>query len=134
MRIESCQALFLDLQVTSFYSDPFVHYACSDLTDQQHIQSLLEQDFADPWGLDEDGRLHVRLNVLLWKELQYAFPECMVAIENVEDYVRKAEKEMFNNTRPGATWFEEYVRLNTYGPLLCFSYSLQYSKSHNWIP
>ena len=33
-----------------------------------------------------------------------------MAIENVEDYVRKTEKEMFNNTGPGATWFEEYVR------------------------
>ena len=64
----------------------------------------------DPWGVDEEGRLHVRLNVRHWyAELRYLFPECHVVIESVEDYVRKGEREIFNNTRLGAGWFEEYV-------------------------
>lgn len=98
-----------------------LNYVCSELTDQQHIQTLLEQDIADPWGLDKDGRLHIRLSVQQWIELQYMFPECVVAIDNVEDYVRKAEKEMFNNTRPGAGWFEEYVSSSTYNCALAKS-------------
>ena len=84
---------------------------CSDLTGKQRLQTLLEQDFVDPWGVDEEKRLHVRLNVQQWSKLQYMFPECRVAIHNVEEYVRKGEREMFNNTRLGAGWFEEYVSI-----------------------
>ena len=73
------------------------------LFSKQRLQTLLEQDLVDPWGVDEEGRLHVRLNVQRWSKLQYMFPECRVAIHNVEEYVRKGEREMFNNTRLGAT-------------------------------
>ena len=65
----------------------------------------------DPWGLDEEKRLHVRLSDQLWSELQSTLPECSVVIDNVEEYVLAAEKQMFNESRPGAGWFEEYVRL-----------------------
>lgn len=85
--------------------------SCSDLTDKHHIQTLLEHELVDPWGLDGERRLHVRLGDQLWSELQHTFPECSVAIENVEEYVQKAEEEMFNTTRLGAAdWFDEYVR------------------------
>ena len=85
--------------------------SCSDPTDRQHIHTLLEEDFVDPWGQDKDGRLHFRLSVQLWAKLQDKFPECTVAIENVEEYVRAVEREMFNSTRLGADWFEAYVSL-----------------------
>ena len=48
--------------------------------------------------MDEDGRLQVRLGVQLWSELQYTLTECSVIIDNVEEYVVKAEKEMFGQT------------------------------------
>ena len=72
--------------------------------------TVLERDLVDLWGFDEEKRLHLRLGVQLWSELQSTLPECSVVIENVEEYVSKAEKEMFNNSRPEAEWFEEYVR------------------------
>ena len=77
----------------------------SELTDK--FKQLLEKEFVDPWGVDEDGRLHVRLGAQLWSELQYTLPECSMVIDNVEEYVVKTEKEM---SQIGADWFENYVR------------------------
>ena len=63
----------------------------------------------DPWGIDKEKRLHVRLGAQLWSELQSTLPECSVVIEDVEEYVLKAEKDMFSKIRPGSSWFEAYV-------------------------
>ena len=84
---------------------------CSELTDnfKQRLQTLQEQDFVDPWGFDEEKRLHVRISVQRWSALERLLSECSVAIENVEEYVQRGEKEAFNTSRPGASWFEEYV-------------------------
>ena len=86
----------------------------SELTDNflENLANLQERDFVDPWGLDEERRLHVRLGAQRWSELQSSLPECSVAIDNVEKYVLEAEKEMFNKSRVGAGWFQEYVRFN----------------------
>ena len=64
----------------------------------------------DLWGFDEEKRLHLRLGVQLWSELQSTLPECSVVIENVEEYVSKAEKETFDKSNPAPSWFEAYVR------------------------
>ena len=70
----------------------------------------MNEDFVDPWGLDKEGRLHVRLGRQLWTELQSTLPECSLVIDNLEEYVMEAEKVMFNNkSRLGADWFEAYV-------------------------
>ena len=62
--------------------------------------------------MDEERRLHVRLSAQQWSKLQYMFPECRVTIYDVEEYVREGEREMLNNTRLGAGWFEEYVSMH----------------------
>jgi hypothetical protein len=93
---------------TARYDDQIV-VKC-ELTER--LGTVLERDLVDLWGFDEEKRLHLRLGVQLWSELQSTLPECSVVIENVEEYVEeyvsKAEKEMFNNSRPEAEWFEEY--------------------------
>ena len=86
---------------------------CSDFNNKRRLQTLLEQDFVDPWGVDQERRLHVRLSGQQWSKLQYVFPECRVTIDDVEEYVRMGEREMLNNTRLGAGWFEEYVSICT---------------------
>ena len=62
-----------------------------DFANKHRVQALLRKGFVDPWGRDKDGRLHFRLSVVLWTEEQDEFPECTVAIENVEEYVQKME-------------------------------------------
>ena len=63
----------------------------------------------DPWGIDKKGRIHVRLSDQLWSELQSSLPECSVVIDNVEEYVSAAEKEIFSKSNPETSWFEAYV-------------------------
>ena len=52
----------------------------------------------DPWGFDNEGRVHVRLSDQLWSELQSTLPECSVVIENVEEYVLAAEMQMISKS------------------------------------
>ena len=72
---------------------------------------LQELSSVEPWGLDEERRLHIRLTAQLWSELHYMLPECSVVIDNVEEFVQKVEMEMFNTARLGteSDWFESYV-------------------------
>ena len=102
---------------------PFGLYIRSTRTEgfKQRLQMLQELDSVDPWGLDDERRLHIRLSAQLWSELHYMLPECSVAIQNVEEFVQKGEKEMFNNTRLGADWFESYVS------------KMAYSWHNNWL-
>ena len=85
---------------------------CSELKEsfKERLGTLLEKDFVDPWGFDEEKRLHIRLSVQLWSELQSTLPECSVVIENVENYVSEVEKENFDKSNPEPSWFEAYVR------------------------
>ena len=65
----------------------------SELTESFNVrlEGLLNEDFIDPWGLDKEGRLHVRLGRQLWTELQSTLPECSLVIDNLEDHVLAAE-------------------------------------------
>ena len=85
---------------------------CSELKESftERLGTLLEKDFVDLWGVDEEKRLHIRLGNQLWSELQSTLPECSVVIENVEEYVSKAEKKPFDKSNPEPSWFEAYVR------------------------
>ena len=91
------------------------------------MQALLRKGFVDPWGRDKDGRLHFRVSVDLWEEERDEFPECTVAIENVEEYVQKMELDMRQKreSTKGLTWFEEYVSQATgqqqSGTAVCYS-------------
>ena len=84
---------------------------CSDITNKHNLQALLEDYLVDPWGLDGDRKFNIRLSVELWAQLQDKFPECTVAIENVEEYVQKMESDMRlkRESTKGLKWFEEYV-------------------------
>ena len=67
--------------------------------------------------MDREGRLHVRLSDRLWSELQSILPECSVAIDDVEDHVKKGEMAMTESV--GTGWFEKYVcKLRTNGARL----------------
>ena len=85
---------------------------CSELKESftERLGTLLEKDFVDLWGFDKEKRLHIRLGNQLWSELQSTLPECSVVIENVEEYVSKAEKKPFDKSNPEPSWFEAYVR------------------------
>ena len=68
---------------------------------------LPSEGLADPWGV-RNGQVDYRVNARRWQKLKDAFPDCKVVIDNVETFVQKAEKEMFNVT-VSAMWFEAYV-------------------------
>ena len=86
-----------------------INCAYSDISRKGHIQLLLDEDMVDPWGMVADGRMDIRLSRALWKQLRSKFPECVVVIENVETFMKKAEERIFNTSRVVAGWFEEYV-------------------------
>ena len=64
----------------------------------------------DPWGLDGDRKFNIRLSVKLWAQLrmQDKFPECTVAIENVEQKM-ESDMRLKRESTKGLKWFEEYV-------------------------
>ena len=82
---------------------------CSEFVESSYYRALLwdllEFDSVDPWGVDEGGRVHVRLSAQLWSNVQRSLPECSVVIANVENYVTEAEKQMTSKA--------ESVRSNT---------------------
>jgi hypothetical protein len=83
---------------TARYDDQIV-VKC-ELTER--LGTVLERDLVDLWGFDEEKRLHLRLGVQLWSELQSTLPECSVVIENVEEYVEEyvlaAEMQMIGKS------------------------------------
>ncbi|CAI8026890.1 Mast cell carboxypeptidase A [Geodia barretti] len=95
-------------QRTEHYDDQIVVKCELKESFTERLGTLLEKDFVDLWGVDEEKRLHIRLGNQLWSELQSTLPECSVVIENVEEYVSKAEKKPFDKSNPEPSWFEAY--------------------------
>ena len=86
-----------------------IHF--SAMTDKWRMQELLNEDYIDPWGLDKDGKLDVRLTSHLWSQLQEKFPECGVVIDDVEAFMRDMEDDMLRKreSKEELKWFEDYV-------------------------
>ena len=79
-----------------------------DQPQRKSVDVLLSEGLADPWGVSNGGGLDFRVSTQRWQMLQDRLPECQVVIDDVETFVRGAEREMFN-VSDAATWFEEYV-------------------------
>jgi hypothetical protein len=106
--------LFLQLSAAPRYSrtvsyDDEVVIKCA-MTDKWRMQELLNEDYIDPWGLDKDGKLDVRLTSHLWSQLQEKFPECGVVIDDVEAFMRDMEDDMLRKreSKEELKWFEDY--------------------------
>jgi len=73
--------------------------------------ALLEQDGMDVWGTKPDGSIDIRMNKYLFQELQHLFPGCVTMIEDVEAYVKEAERQIFQVKVQTSDWFESYVSI-----------------------
>ena len=63
----------------------------------------------DVWKVDGEGRLDIRMSWELYERL--GWEECTVLHESVEELVMTFEKQLFNQSKPEAEWFEEYVSI-----------------------
>lgn len=110
-----------DLKISRFCNiknllHPFVTpfpSSCSVLHGMQKnwMMALLEQDGMDVWGTKPDGSIDIRMNKYLFQELQHLFPGCVTMIEDVEAYVKEAERQIFQVKAQTSDWFESYVSI-----------------------
>ena len=76
------------------------------------LLALLEQDGMDVWGIKPDGSIDVRMQKGHFQEIRHLFPGCVTLIEDVEAYVREAERQMLQVNVQTSDWFENYVSIH----------------------
>ena len=89
------------------HCDVDVIFAYSTRLTEEKMQALLDEPSVDVWKVDAEGRLDIRMAWELYERL--GWEECSVLHESVEELVMTFEKQLLNQTKPEAEWFEEYV-------------------------
>ena len=83
---------------------------CSDPENNRNLKALLEEDFVDPWGVDDKGNLDVQLSYSLWEQLKDYLPNCKVTIDNLEAYMQEMDQDILQKRESSEVgWFKDYV-------------------------